>query len=152
MRVSGSPPDPTPAPLPVVIEVPRGSFVKWGAEGGVDFLSPVPCPFNYGSFPGLRGADGDPLDALVLGRPLRRGRTLSCAVVGRVRFVDDGVQDDKWICLPPGRNQTPSQAELVAVRGFFSVYAAVKATWHRLRGRRGRTAVLGVDCPAPPPA
>ena len=148
--MSGSLRDPKPAERLVVIEVPRGSFVKWGADGGVDFLSPVPCPFNYGSFPDLRAADGDPLDALVLGRPLRRGRTLSCAVVGRVRFVDDGVADDKWICLPPGRHAPPSRGELAAVRAFFAVYAVVKAAAHRLRGRRGRTAVLGIDRVAPP--
>lgn len=150
--MSGASPGVDPATRDVVIEVSRGGFVKWGADGGVDFLSPVPCPFNYGSLRGLRGADGDPLDALVLGPTLRRGRTLSCAVVGRVRFVDDGVVDDKWICLAPGRDRPPSPAELAAIRAFFSFYAVVKAARHRIRGRRGPTALLGVDCPAPPPA
>ena len=31
----------------VVIEIPRGSFRKVGSTGHTDFLSPVPCPFNY---------------------------------------------------------------------------------------------------------
>jgi inorganic pyrophosphatase len=35
----------------VVIEVPRGSFIKRGSTGHVDFISPLPCPFNYGSRP-----------------------------------------------------------------------------------------------------
>jgi hypothetical protein len=30
----------------VVIEVPRGSFLKRGWSGKVDFVSPCPCPFN----------------------------------------------------------------------------------------------------------
>jgi hypothetical protein len=33
--------------LDVVIEVPRGSFVKRGSSGSIDFISPLPCPFNY---------------------------------------------------------------------------------------------------------
>ncbi len=42
------PPDNTPE-VEEVIEVPRGSFVKRGSRGEFDFLSPLPCPFNYGS-------------------------------------------------------------------------------------------------------
>ena len=30
----------------VVIEIPRGSFLKRGWDGSVDFISPFPCPFN----------------------------------------------------------------------------------------------------------
>jgi inorganic pyrophosphatase len=37
--------------LDVVIEIPRGSFLKRGSTGRVDFVSPLPCPFNYGSVP-----------------------------------------------------------------------------------------------------
>ena len=55
------------APLvDVVIEVPRGSFLKRGSSGRIDFVSPLPCPFNYGAVPGLLGLEGDLLDALVL--------------------------------------------------------------------------------------
>ncbi|HET9668554.1 MAG TPA: inorganic diphosphatase, partial [Casimicrobiaceae bacterium] len=57
-----------PAPLvEVVIEVPRGSFVKRGSLGHVDFVSPLPCPYNYGSVPTHIGLEGDLLDAVVLG-------------------------------------------------------------------------------------
>jgi inorganic pyrophosphatase len=52
----------------VVIEVPRGSFLKRGSTGHVDFISPLPCPFNYGSVPIYLGLEGDLLDALVLGK------------------------------------------------------------------------------------
>ena len=57
----------------VVIEVARGGFVKRGSNGRVDFISPWPCPFNYGSVPTLLGLDGDLLDAVVLGPRLGRG-------------------------------------------------------------------------------
>ena len=39
----------------VVIEVTRGSFLKRGSTAHVDFVSPLPCPFNYGSVPWLGG-------------------------------------------------------------------------------------------------
>jgi hypothetical protein len=38
-----------PPEVEVLIEIPRGSFVKRGSTGHVDFVSPLPCPFNYGS-------------------------------------------------------------------------------------------------------
>ena len=40
-----------PPELEVVIEIPRGSFLKRGSSGRIDFVSPLPCPFNYGSAP-----------------------------------------------------------------------------------------------------
>ena len=48
----------------VVIEVPRGSFLKRGSTGHVDFVAPLPCPYNYGSVPNYLGLEGDLLDAL----------------------------------------------------------------------------------------
>ena len=48
---SGSEASPAPPEVEVVIEVPRGSFLKRGSTGHIDFISPLPCPFNYGSVP-----------------------------------------------------------------------------------------------------
>jgi inorganic pyrophosphatase len=52
-----------PPEVDVVIEVPRGSFLKRGSTGRVDFISPLPCPYNYGSVPTHIGLEGDLLDA-----------------------------------------------------------------------------------------
>ncbi|HPF59134.1 MAG TPA: hypothetical protein PK820_10110 [Candidatus Competibacteraceae bacterium] len=44
--------------LEAVIEIPLGSFPKRGSAGQLDFVSPFPCPFHYGSveaFAGLKG-------------------------------------------------------------------------------------------------
>jgi hypothetical protein len=70
-------PNPLPAPagstgppapeVEVVIEVPRGGFVKRDRHGQVVFVSPLPCPYNYGSVPTHLGLEGDLLDAIVLG-------------------------------------------------------------------------------------
>ena len=35
----------------MVIEVPRGSFLKRGFTGHLDFISPLTYPFNNGSVP-----------------------------------------------------------------------------------------------------
>src|SRR5690349_21828495 len=35
-----------PPAVNVVIEIPRGGFLKRGSTGQVDFISPLPCPFN----------------------------------------------------------------------------------------------------------
>jgi len=56
-----------PLEVEVVIEIPRGSFLKRGSTGHIDFISPLPCPFNYGSVPNFLGLEGDLLDALILG-------------------------------------------------------------------------------------
>ena len=47
----GREPRSAPPEVDVVIEIPRGSFLKRGSTGHVDFVSPLPCPFNYGSVP-----------------------------------------------------------------------------------------------------
>jgi inorganic pyrophosphatase len=59
--------------LEIVIEIPRGSFFKRGSKGRIDFISPLPCPFNYGSVPDYLGLEGDLLDAVVLGPRLPHG-------------------------------------------------------------------------------
>ena len=73
-----------PPEVEVVIEVPRGSFVKRGSTGHVDFVSPLPCPFNYGSVPSHIGLEGDLLDALVLGPRLPLGTRIRVKAWGAV--------------------------------------------------------------------
>ena len=82
----------------VVIEVPRGSFVKRDGRGRVEFFSLLPCPVNYGSIAGSSGPDGDPLDAVVLGRRLERGARVKVPVRGTVFFFDRGIEDFKLVC------------------------------------------------------
>src|SRR5215471_4572800 len=82
----------------VVIEIPRGSFLKRGSTGHIDFVSPLPCPFNYGSVPQFVGLDGDLLDAVVLGPRLTVGTRLKVRSWGAVTLIDRGMADDKLIC------------------------------------------------------
>jgi inorganic pyrophosphatase len=136
---------PGPEVVQVRIEVPRGGLVKWGSDGRIDFVSPLPCPFNYGSLPGPPADDGDPPDAVLLGPRLGRGRVAEARVVGRVRFLDQGQRDDKLLCVPLGRDRGLSRAERLQAVAFFALYARIKALAGRLRGRGGPTRFQGIE-------
>ena len=128
-----------PPELDVVIEVPRGSFLKRGSTGRVDFVSPLPCPFNYGSVPHLVGLEGDLLDALVLGPRLPLGARVRVKAWGAVTLTDRGMSDDKLVCsaFPVTAVQRRS------VLRFFRLYARCKGLLNMLRRRPGRNACDG---------
>ena len=125
--------------LEVVIEVPRGSFLKRGSSGSVDFISPLPCPFNYGAVPTHLGLEGDLLDALVLGPRLRYGTRTRVRAWGAVTLMDRGMSDDKLICS----DCPPSPDELRKVLAFFHFYARCKGLLNLWRRRPGRNACDG---------
>lgn len=132
-------PEHPPAFVRVQIEVPKGSFLK--REGDrIEYVSPVPCPFNYGCVPDQPGADGDPLDALVLGPRLPLGSEVEVPVHAVVRFLDAGLVDDKLVC-----GRLPTRGDLMGVGAFFSLYARIRGAMNRIRGRRGATRFLGVE-------
>lgn len=126
-------------PLEIVIEIPRGSFLKRGSTGELDFISPFPCPFNYGSADRYIGLEGDLLDAVVLGPRLQRGKRVTVPAVGAVGLTDRGMYDDKIICSPVPA--TPLQRFLILL--FFRLYARCKGLLNFFRGRPGRNACNG---------
>lgn len=123
----------------VRIEVARGSFVKRRPDGAIDFVSPFPCPYNYGSIEGMASADGDPLDAVLLGRRLGYGTRTRASVRAVMGFVDAGTFDPKVICS--WRTMTTSERR--GLERFFRVYAVFKGVVNRLRGKTGRTSCTG---------
>jgi inorganic pyrophosphatase len=123
----------------VVIEIPRGSFLKRGSTGHVDFISPLPCPFNYGSVPSHLGLEGDLLDAVVLGPRLRLGARRRVKAWGAVILTDRGMSDDKLICSD--RPLDPSARHQVL--RFFHFYATCKGLLNFWRRRPGRNACEG---------
>jgi inorganic pyrophosphatase len=128
-----------PVPVRVRIEIPRGGFLKRGSTGRIDFVSPLPCPFNYGSVPAYVGLEGDLLDAVVLGPRLAAGSELSTLAWGAVTMTDRGMSDDKLICsTAPLR---PEQQR--AVLRFFRFYARCKGLLNLWRRRPGRNACDG---------
>lgn len=123
----------------IVIEIPRGSFVKRGSTGCIDFVSPLPCPFNYGSVPTHIGLEGDLLDAVVLGPRLSAGTTLRLRAWGAVTLCDRGMIDDKLVCS--ARPLTSAQRRQVL--RFFRFYAWCKGLLNLWRRRPGRNACEG---------
>lgn len=123
----------------MVIEIPRGSFLKRGSTGRLDFVSPLPCPFNYGSVETHIGLEGDLLDAVVLGRRLARGTRVTVSARGAVGLTDRGMYDDKLIC-----SQRPiGDWHKGLVVAFFHFYAVCKHLLNLVRGRPGRNGCEG---------
>lgn len=128
-----------PIEVEVVVEVPRGSFLKRGSSGSIDFVSPLPCPFNYGAVPTHLGLEGDLLDALVLGPRLRYGTHLRILAWGAVTLTDRGMSDDKLVCS----HRQPTRQDIGNVLRFFSFYAKCKGLLNLARRRPGRNACDG---------
>jgi len=129
----------SPPQVDVVIEIPRGSFLKRGSTGHIDFVSPLPCPFNYGSVPDYLGLEGDLLDALVLGPRLPLGTRITVAAWGAVILTDRGMTDDKLVCS----DTRPSASQRRRVLRFFRFYAKCKGLLNIWRRRPGRNACDG---------
>lgn len=138
----------------VHVEVSRGGYVKreLTADGHyhLDYVSPLPSPFNYGCLPDTLGPDGDPLDAVLLGAATPVGTVVEARVWGVVRFLDAGVIDDKLVCGAA----PPTRADHRRLIRFFKAYAWLRGGLNRLRGRPGPTRFLGLalDPPITPPA
>lgn len=129
-----------PQQIEVLIELPRHTIIKRREDGRVDFLSPLPCPYNYGSVPGTSAADGDSEDALVLGPRLPKGVRARARVLARANFYDAGSFDGKWVC-----GESMSVRERQGLIVFFHVYARCKAMLNWLRRKSGRTAFEGLE-------
>jgi inorganic pyrophosphatase len=116
--------------------------VKKGVRRVVSYLG---YPGNYGSLPRTQGADGDPLDIIAIGPELERGSVVPVKVVGVVRCVDDGDQDDKVIALTQGsplyaKVNTVAELDREAVSG-----AEIVRTW--FDGYKGPKPGSKMDCP-----
>jgi inorganic pyrophosphatase len=128
----------SPSPLgrrvSVRVETPRGAFVKRDWIDGrlrASFVSPIPCPFDYGTVVGEASEDGLGRDAVWLGAAKRPLEVAEGVVAAVARFRDAGAEDDKWIVSETGA-LPPKDAARVA--RFFCFYAKTKL----LRGTRAR--------------
>ena len=130
-----------PVEMKIRIEVSRRSFVKRHTNRSIEFVSPIPSPFNYGSVLGRMAPDGDPEDAVVLGARIRENVTVSMRVWGRIKFLDANLPDHKWICGP----EQPTENEWVKLERFFWVYAWAKRLMYRMRGTSGIVEFQGLE-------
>lgn len=128
-----------PPSVEVVIEIPRGSFLKRGSSGQVDFVSPFPCPYNYGSIHQYIGGEGDYLDAVVLGPRLKRGSRVRVNAYGAVALSERFMCDDKLICATTMITAKNRRHVLL----FFKLYAFCKGLLNIMRGHKGRSSCDG---------
>ena len=56
--------------------------------------------FHKTLLPKEKGGDGDPIDAIVLGKVLEQGAQVSCVVLGGIQLLDRGENDFKVILAP----------------------------------------------------
>jgi inorganic pyrophosphatase len=131
-----------PNELEVRIDTPLGGHVKRRDDGRIEFVSPIACPFNYGSALDTSAADGDREDVIVLGDKLERGISVRVPVLGRVRFIDAGEQDHKWLC-----GDVLTQLEINRIRRFFRLYTRAKRLLNALTGAYGLTRFEGIELP-----
>ncbi len=102
--------------IQAVIEIPAGRTEKWEVDkedgnlkwnfkkGRPRILKYIGYPGNYGMVPRTllskeSGGDGDPLDIILLGPPLNRGEVSSAKLIGVLKLLDKGEQDDKLIAV-----------------------------------------------------
>lgn len=99
-----------------IIEIPAGTLQKWEvnkSNGQLEWdkINNIPRIINYMSYPGNygmipktllskeQGGDNDPLDVIVLGASVKRGTALKSKLIGIIRLIDKGEQDDKLIAV-----------------------------------------------------
>lgn len=131
-----------PRLFPVIIEVPKGSKVKYELDKETGLIkvdrilySSVHYPANYGFIPQTYCDDNDPLDVLVLGQesvvPLA---VMYAKPIGVMKMVDQGEADDKIIAVhahDPEFNHYNSIIELpphrtAEIRRFFEDYKTLE--------------------------
>jgi hypothetical protein len=64
--------DKVPGFVDIVVEVPRGRFVKRLPDGALDYVGPMPSPFNYGSEPAIPAPDDLSLQGNIMQAGLQR--------------------------------------------------------------------------------
>jgi len=93
--------------FPAIIEIPRGSKVKYELDKKLGILvvdrvlySSVHYPANYGFIPQTHAGDGDPLDVLVLMQePVTPLTLVRARAIAGFPMVDDMGVDDKIIAV-----------------------------------------------------
>lgn len=93
--------------VPAVIEIPRGSRLKYEVDKPTGLLrldrvlySAVHYPANYGFIPRTHADDGDALDVLVLMQePVHPLTIVRARAIGGFRMRDDKGEDDKIVAV-----------------------------------------------------
>jgi inorganic pyrophosphatase len=129
----------------VVVEIPAGTSAKWEVDkddgvlrwelenGKPRIVQYLAYPANYGMVPRTLlaeedGGDGDPLDVVVLGDALPRGAVVRARLVGVLRLLDGGEQDDKLVAVQEGSALAAAQ-DLAELEALFPGVTTILETW-----------------------
>jgi len=90
-----------------IIEISTGMRAKYEVDKESGLLkldrvlySSVYYPANYGFIPQSLGADGDPLDIMILSQvAIQPGALVAAHVIGVMRMIDQGLEDEKIIAV-----------------------------------------------------
>jgi len=116
-----------------VIEIEKGTIIKNELDCENDMIIPVRALhkkykyiFNYGFISKTWAEDNDPIDVAIISRePITPKSVLACRVVGVIKTIDDGEQDDKIIAVPiyqSGGKEQPRKVNWKKLLKFFSRY------------------------------
>jgi inorganic pyrophosphatase len=107
----------------VFVEIPGGSRNKYEFDpelGGIvldrRLFTAMSYPADYGYVEGTHGADGDPLDALVLvAEPTFPGCRVRVRPIGVFHMTDEKGPDEKVICVPIGEPSVDRIADVADI-------------------------------------
>jgi len=145
----------------VVVEIPAGSRDKWEVskdqgdlrwefrDGKPRVVNYLAYPGNYGMIPQTLlpkkvGGDGDPLDVIILGSAIPRGYVVNAKIIGVLKLLDDGEQDDKLIAVLP-IDQLGSVNNLFELKNKYPGITNIIETWFTNYKGKGRMQSLGFD-------
>ena len=99
--------------LRVVVETPKGSAEKYAYDPASNFFllkkilpSGMVFPFDFGFIPGTKGADGDPLDVIVISEfHSFPGTMMDCRLLGGIKAQQSAKgekpkRNDRYIVVP----------------------------------------------------
>jgi inorganic pyrophosphatase len=146
--------------VPAVIEIPKGSKLKYEIDKTTGLLmldrvlySSVHYPANYGFIPQSHADDGDPLDVLVLMQePVVPLTIVRARPIGGLKMRDDKGEDDKIIAVAtddPAFNHYRDVTELpphvmLELDRFFRDYKVLEGKTSEVDRPYDRAAALGV--------
>ncbi len=96
----------------VIVETPRGSVQKYdhdkklkGFRLGKILPAGMIFPYDFGFIPGTRGADGDPLDVIILSEfNSFPGCIIECRIIGAIKAEQQSgnsmIRNDRYLAVP----------------------------------------------------